>query len=454
MLSVAPMMAVTDLYFRQMLRMLTRCTLLYTEMYPVDVVLEAASDPEALRRLLAFDPCEHPLAVQLGGRDPSRMAEAAKHCASLGYDEVNINVGCPSDTVSLRQRYGACLMKEASLVQQLAAAVRKAVPPTVAVTVKHRLGVDEVDSWEELVSFVQAVAAPPASVRHFVVHARKAILGLSTAENRAVPPLRPDWVDRLASQFPTLSFELNGALRTLDDVEAALWPTGCREGGRRIAGCMIGRAAYEQTWELADADRRIFGRAALERAIVRRAWPRQAARAMPERPAKRALRPAAGARTLPSRDATWRGSTPPTPSAFGRSALANSRRRRRRRWSGTASACFPTRCAVKPPRRRRARRLDTARSPQGPRPPASTDSCTHRAAQLKARLQAPLRELRGRLYQPLLGLFAPLPEGAEYRKRLVRSEEKHVGIVKAVEAALRAVPLDVVDDADAVDVAR
>ena len=224
-LSVAPMMAWTDHHFRFLLRLMTRRTLIYTEMYPVDVVLEAAAAPRdgpmrhetaaprakatewkpttladrthtALRQLLAFDPIQHPIAVQLGGRDPERMGEAARLCASFGYDEVNINVGCPSDTVC-GNGYGACLMREAGLVQQLAAAVRAAVPAHVEVTVKHRLGVDDHDSWDELVSFVEAVSAPPACVRRFIVHARTAILGLSTADNRAVPPLRHETVLRL-----------------------------------------------------------------------------------------------------------------------------------------------------------------------------------------------------------------------------------------------------------------
>ena len=202
-LSVAPMMAWTDHHFRQLVRLLTRRTLLYTEMYPVDVVLlkaaedadspGAAPDRQALRRLLTFDPTQHPIAVQLGGRDPERMGEAARLCASFGYDEVNINCGCPSDTVS-GNGYGACLMREAGLVQRLAAAVRAAVPAHVEVTVKHRLGVDDHDSWDELVAFVEAVSAPPARVRRFVVHARTALLGLSTADNRAVPPLRHETV--------------------------------------------------------------------------------------------------------------------------------------------------------------------------------------------------------------------------------------------------------------------
>lgn len=164
-LSVAPMMAWTTHHFRQLMRMLTKRTLLYTEMYPADVVLQAAAvSPERLESLIGFQASQRPLAVQLGGRDPERLAAAAGTCAARGYDEVNINVGCPSETVSLGQCYGAALMREAGLVQALAAAVRAAVPPTVAVTIKHRLGVDDHDSWDQLVEFVTVVSQPPASV--------------------------------------------------------------------------------------------------------------------------------------------------------------------------------------------------------------------------------------------------------------------------------------------------
>ena len=239
------MMAWTDHHLRQMLRSLTRHTLLYTEMYPVEVLL--AATPAALSRLLTFDPAQHPIAVQLGGRDPVRMGLAARLCASFGYDEVNINVGCPSDTVC-GNGYGACLMREEDRVQQLAAAVRASVPSHVEVTVKHRLGVDEHDSWEELVNFVNVVSAPPANVRRFIVPARKAILGLSTADNREVPPLRYDTVLALCSAFPHLDFELNGQVSTLAQAKALL-------RGGDLRGCMIGRAAFHSPWRLADADR-------------------------------------------------------------------------------------------------------------------------------------------------------------------------------------------------------
>ena len=161
-LSVAPMMAWTDHHFRQMVRMMSARVLLYTEMYPVEQVLEAAQRGEQeLRSLLAFDPAQRPLAVQLGGNDPALMGQAAALCARMGYDEVNINVGCPSDKV-YDGGFGACLMAEPQLVQLLAAAVRAAVPSHVAVTVKHRLGVDEHDSWEVLCRFVLTLGSSVA----------------------------------------------------------------------------------------------------------------------------------------------------------------------------------------------------------------------------------------------------------------------------------------------------
>ena len=210
------MMAWTDHHFRTLLRLLTRQTLLYTEMIPADAVLEAAAhSPARLAQLVAFDGAQKPLAVQLGGRDPAKMAAAAALCAAFGYDEVNLNVGCPSETVSGLGACGASLMREPAHVAVLVAKVRAAVPPIVRVSVKHRLGVDECNTWSDLVRFAETLSAPPAGLRFFVVHARAAILGLSTADNRAVPPLRPDWVFCLAARFPQLSFALNGGIATL-----------------------------------------------------------------------------------------------------------------------------------------------------------------------------------------------------------------------------------------------
>lgn len=206
----------------------------------------------------------------------------ARACAALGFDEININVGCPSKVVSGCNCYGAALMKEPTLVQQLAAAVRDVVPSTTAVTVKHRLGVDEHDSWEQLREFVELVSAPPASVRHFIVHARKAILGLTTVGNRDIPPLRHEWVWKLAVEFPHLSFELNGGVANLDQAGALLAgraPEPEPEPGEiqlahfarddtnstvehsdgLLSGVMIGRAAFHSPWMFSNADATIFG---------------------------------------------------------------------------------------------------------------------------------------------------------------------------------------------------
>eukprot|EP00928_Gymnodinium_smaydae_P071919 TRINITY_DN55391_c0_g1_i1.p1 TRINITY_DN55391_c0_g1~~TRINITY_DN55391_c0_g1_i1.p1 ORF type:complete len:415 (-),score=56.94 TRINITY_DN55391_c0_g1_i1:79-1323(-) len=251
-LSVAPMMEWTDEHYRTFARLMTKRTLLFTEMIPADVVVAAQKDG-SLSRLLAFDETHRPLAVQIGGSCPETMAEAANLCAQAGFDEVNLNVGCPSPAVTFNN-YGACLMKNPNHVAAIVSSVCKAYrtlhnPP--ALTVKHRLGVDDHDSWEELVTFVEVVAA--AGVTHFSVHARKALLGVLSPEgNRTIPPLRHEWVFALVQRFPHLSFELNGGVLTLDAVKALL-----AQGP--ISGVMVGRAAYNTPWAiLAKADSELF----------------------------------------------------------------------------------------------------------------------------------------------------------------------------------------------------
>ncbi|SBV96361.1 tRNA-dihydrouridine synthase A [uncultured Alphaproteobacteria bacterium] len=240
-LSVAPMMDWTDSLDRRFLRLITRRTLLYTEMVTAQALKHG--NPETL---LAFDPTEAPLALQLGGGEPALLAEAVRIAAGRGFAEVNLNVGCPSDRVSAG-RFGACLMTEPNLVAACVAAMAEA--SDLPVTVKHRIGVDDADSYADLVRFVETVAA--AGCRTFVVHARKAWLsGLSPKENREVPPLRHDVVHRLKVDFPDLEIVVNGGIRDLDAAAAHLGPTD---------GVMIGRAAYETPWILAAADRRIFG---------------------------------------------------------------------------------------------------------------------------------------------------------------------------------------------------
>ncbi len=242
-LSVAPMMDCTDRHARYLHRLISRCTLLYTEMVTAQALLRG--DPE---HLLAYSPAEHPLALQLGGSDPAQLARAARIGADFGYDEINLNVGCPSDRVQ-SGRFGACLMAEPALVGECVAAMQAAV--AVPVTVKCRIGIDRTDRDEDLFEFVETVAA--AGCRHFTVHARKAWLdGLSPRENREIPPLRHDTVYRLKRLRPELEIVINGGVTDLDQALTHL---------QHVDGVMIGRAAYHSPWLLAAADRRIFGAA-------------------------------------------------------------------------------------------------------------------------------------------------------------------------------------------------
>jgi tRNA-dihydrouridine synthase A len=240
-LSVAPMMDRTDRPFRFLLRLLTRRTLLYSEMVTTGAVLHGDRG-----RLLGFDPEERPLALQLGGDDPRALAAAARIGEELGYDEVNLNVGCPSDRVQLG-RFGACLMKEPRRVADCVAAMRAAV--ALPVTVKHRIGVDGEDRFEDMLAFVDTVAA--AGCDRFIVHARKAWLsGLSPRENREIPPLRHEEVHRLKRERSRLAIETNGGIVTLDEARRHL---------AGLDGVMIGRAACDDPWLLAGADTVIFG---------------------------------------------------------------------------------------------------------------------------------------------------------------------------------------------------
>eukprot|EP00752_Nemacystus_decipiens_P013145 g11634.t1 len=244
-LSVAPMMDWTDRYDRFFLRLITRRTLLYTEMVTAPAVLHGDR-----RRLLDFDAAEHPVACQLGGSDPAELAEAARIVEGFGYDEINLNVGCPSDRVQ-DGRFGACLMAEPERVRDCVAAMRAAV--AVPVTVKSRIGIDGRESYADLLDFVDTVAQ--AGCESFIVHARIAVLaGLSPKQNREIPPLKYDVVRRLKQDRPHLEIVLNGGVKSLDAAEALLGDGP--EGG--LDGVMIGRAAYQDPYMLADADRRLF----------------------------------------------------------------------------------------------------------------------------------------------------------------------------------------------------
>jgi tRNA-dihydrouridine synthase A len=235
------MMDWTDRHCRVLHRMLSRRARLYTEMVTAEAVLHGDR-----KKLLGFDPVEHPVALQLGGSDPVRLAEAARIGADLGYDEINLNVGCPSDRVQ-SGRFGACLMQEPELVAACMAAMGAAV--RVPVTVKCRIGVDDQDPEEALFTLVDVCAA--AGVSTFVVHARKALLkGLSPKENRDVPPLDYALVQRLKRERPALTIVLNGGITTLDAAAGHLaWADGV----------MLGRAAYQTPGLLAEVDARLFG---------------------------------------------------------------------------------------------------------------------------------------------------------------------------------------------------
>lgn len=240
-LSVAPMMDYTDRHFRYFMRQITRRTLLYTEMITTMAILHGDR-----HKLLDFSAVENPLSLQLGGDNPQHLAECARIAQDWGYEEVNLNVGCPSDRVK-SGNFGACLMAQPQIVAQAITAMQKAV--TIPVTVKHRIGIDELDRYEDMANFVRIVAE--AGCQRFTVHARKAWLkGLSPKENRTIPPLRYEDVYRLKQEFPQLWIEINGGVTNLEQIQQHL---------QFVDGVMIGRAAYEHPYLLATVDRDIYG---------------------------------------------------------------------------------------------------------------------------------------------------------------------------------------------------
>ncbi len=240
-LSIAPMMQRTDRHFRRLVREISAHTLLYTEMVVTGAVLHGDRE-----RHLGFSEIEHPIALQLGGSDPASLAESARVAADFGYDEVNLNVGCPSDRVQAGT-FGACLMLEATLVARCVERMRAAVD--LPVTVKHRIGVDDHDSYAHMLGFVDTVAS--AGCDRFSVHARKAWLkGLSPKENREIPPLRHHDIWQLKRERPDLVVEINGGIRSL---------AAAAEQLAHVDAVMIGRAAYDDPLMLADADTQLFG---------------------------------------------------------------------------------------------------------------------------------------------------------------------------------------------------
>lgn len=240
--SVAPMLDCTDRHFRVLMRQISRGALLYTEM-----VVAQALHYGHRRRLLDYSPVERPLALQVGGDDPLLLAEAARMAEAWGYDELNLNLGCPSERVQAG-RFGACLMGEPRHVARCIEAM--AASASLPVTVKHRLGIDHQASYDRLLAFVDTTAA--AGAQRFIIHARKAWLqGLNPKQNRTIPPLRYDWVARLKQERPHLWVVLNGGLTTMAD---------CRQALTMCDGAMVGRAAYDHPLRWAAVDAVFYGR--------------------------------------------------------------------------------------------------------------------------------------------------------------------------------------------------
>lgn len=241
---VAPMMDWTTSHYRFLARMLSRHALLYTEMVTTGALIHGDT-----ARFLRHNPEEYPLALQLGGSDPEELAHCARLAEQFGFDEVNLNVGCPSDRVQ-NNMIGACLMEHPDKVADGVAAMIAAT--RLPVTVKHRIGINGHESWEDLCEFIEKVSA--AGCRTFIVHARIAVLeGLSPKENRDVPPLKYDWVYALKARYPHLEIIINGGIKTFDE---------CHQHLQRTDGVMLGREAYHNPWLLAGVDPEFFGQPA------------------------------------------------------------------------------------------------------------------------------------------------------------------------------------------------
>lgn len=238
--SIAPMLDWTDRHCRYFLRQISRHALLYTEMVTTGAILQGRGD------YLAYHEAEHPLALQLGGSDAAALAQCARIAEARGYDEVNLNVGCPSDRVQ-NGRFGACLMASPELVAECVAAMRAEV--AIPVTVKSRIGIDDLDSYDFLCAFLDKVSA--AGCDTFILHARKAWLsGLSPKENREIPPLDYERVYRVKQDYPHLTISINGGVTNMSEVMSHL---------EHVDGVMVGREAYQNPYLLAQVDREVFG---------------------------------------------------------------------------------------------------------------------------------------------------------------------------------------------------
>ena len=238
------MLDCTDRHARYFLRLFSKHIVLYSEMITTQAILHGDRD-----YLLGFDDSEHPVAVQLGGSDPAQLAEVARICADYGYDEINLNVGCPSDRVQ-SGAFGACLMAQPEQVAECVQAMKAAV--NIPLTVKYRTGIDDQDTWDELLHFTRLQI--DAGVDALIIHARKAWLnGLSPKQNRDIPPLQYDWVYELKRQFSSSEIIINGGIRTLQE---------CQQHLQRVDGVMLGREPYANPAMLFDVDSVLFGDAA------------------------------------------------------------------------------------------------------------------------------------------------------------------------------------------------
>jgi tRNA-dihydrouridine synthase A len=239
--SIAPMMQYTDMHDRYLLRLISKKVFLYTEMVTTGAILYGKCFHQ-----LEFNQEEHPVAIQLGGSDIDDLIKSSKIAEDYGYDEINLNVGCPSDRVQ-KGRFGACLMLEPDHVAECLNAMQTNVK--VPVTIKCRLGVDHHEDYEFLYNFVNIVQN--AGIKHFIIHARNGILkGLSPRQNRHIPPLKYDYVYQLKKDFPNLNITVNGGIKTIDE---------CKEHLKYVDGVMIGRAAYENPFLIKDIDTELYG---------------------------------------------------------------------------------------------------------------------------------------------------------------------------------------------------
>lgn len=240
-LSIAPMMGHTDSHFRFFMRLLSRHAVLYTEMITTGALIHGDR-----KRFLKFNEVEHPLAIQLGGSNPEDLAECAKIAEDEGYDEVNLNIGCPSDRVQNGQ-FGACLMSDKNLVAECVNKIKSQV--SIPVTIKTRIGIDNFDSYDFLYDFIDATQVSDCDA--FIIHARKAILnGLSPKENRNIPPLNYPRVHQIKQDFPDLNITINGGFTEVEQIQYQL---------NYVDGVMVGRAAYQNPYMLTETDKEIFG---------------------------------------------------------------------------------------------------------------------------------------------------------------------------------------------------